>query len=103
MDRLQIANKIEADARQFYKRYTAGLEILDDDLRMLMGFGVHLHNTAPETESAVKAERKRIATALFEQVLKFNTDERHDDVDPCLVCDILEATSEIWTGLRGEK
>ncbi len=62
MDRLQIAKKIEADARQFYKRYTAGLEILDDDLRMLTGFGVHLHNTV--------ADQSRVIEVLTEALVK---------------------------------
>jgi hypothetical protein len=57
LSRLEIAKQIEQDAAVFYKQYTAGLKILDDDLRLLLGFGVFLHNKSAADFATDKGDK----------------------------------------------
>lgn len=59
----ELAQRMDRDAKAFYKRYTAGLKILDDDRMLLTTFGVFLHN---EYFAATTAREARLVEALEE-------------------------------------
>lgn len=65
MTKIELAQRMERDAKAFYRRHTAGLKILDDDLNLLSTFGVFLWMEYVETElAAAQAEVERLTGVL---------------------------------------